>query len=84
VADCVQKGVRFAVIFSSGFTEGGHPELEEEIKTLVRQGPTRLIGPNCIGPYCPESGLTFILEEKAREPGNVGFVSQSGGHKHHL
>ncbi len=80
VADCVQKGVRFAVIFSSGFTEGGHPELEEEIKTLVRQGPTRLIGPNCIGPYCPESGLTFIMEEKPREPGNVGFVSQSGGH----
>jgi len=80
VADCVQKGVRFAVIFSSGFTEGGHPELEEEIKALVRQGPPRLIGPNCIGPYCPESGLTFIMEEKPREPGNVGFVSQSGGH----
>jgi acetate---CoA ligase (ADP-forming) subunit alpha len=80
VADCVQKGVRFAVIFSSGFTEGGHPELEEEIKALVRQGPTRLIGPNCIGPYCPESGVTFAMEGKAGEPGNVGFVSQSGGH----
>ena len=80
VADCVQKGVRFAVIFSSGFTEGGHPELEEEIKSLIRRGPTRLVGPNCIGPYCPESGLTFIMEEKPREPGNVGFVSQSGGH----
>jgi len=80
VADCVQKGVRFAVIFSSGFTEGGHPELEEEIKSLIRRGPTRLVGPNCIGPYCPESGLTFIMEEKPREPGHVGFVSQSGGH----
>jgi len=80
VADCVQKGVRFAVIFSSGFTEGGHPELEEEIKFLVRQGPTRLVGPNCIGPYCPESGVTFAMEEKPAEPGNVGFVSQSGGH----
>ncbi|NWF56358.1 MAG: CoA-binding protein [Syntrophaceae bacterium] len=80
VADCVQKGVRFAVIFSSGFTEGGHPELEEEIKALASGGITRLIGPNCIGPYCPESGLTFILEEKPLEPGNVGFVSQSGGH----
>jgi acyl-CoA synthetase (NDP forming) len=80
VADCVHKGVRYAVIFSSGFTEGGRPELEEEIKALVRRGPTRLVGPNCIGPYCPESGLTFIMEEKPREPGNVGFVSQSGGH----
>jgi acyl-CoA synthetase (NDP forming) len=80
VADCVQKGVRFAVIFSSGFTEGGHPEMEEEIKALVRQGPTRLVGPNCIGPYCPESGVTFAMEEKAGEPGDVGFVSQSGGH----
>ena len=51
VADCVQKGVRFAVIFSSGFTEGGHPELEEEIKALVQGGPTRLVGPNCITGY---------------------------------
>jgi acetyl-CoA synthetase (ADP-forming)/acetyltransferase len=80
VADCVQTGVRFAVIFSSGFTEGGYPDLEEQIKALVRWGPTRLVGPNCIGPYCPESGVTFAMEEKAREPGNVGFVSQSGGH----
>ncbi len=80
VADCMQKGVRFAVIFSSGFTEGGHPELEEEIKALLRQGTTRFIGPNCIGPYCPESGVTFALEGKAGEPGDVGFVSQSGGH----
>ena len=80
VADCVRKGVRFAVIFSSGFTEGGRSDLEEEIKSLARGGPTRLIGPNCIGPYCPESGLTFVLEPRPKETGNVGFVSQSGGH----
>jgi len=80
VSDCVQKGVKFAVIFSSGFSEAGHPELEEKLKAIVRRGATRLIGPNCIGPYCPESGLTFVLEERPRELGNVAFVSQSGGH----
>jgi acyl-CoA synthetase (NDP forming) len=80
VADCVQKRVSFAVIFSSGFTEGGHPELEEEVKALARKGPTRLIGPNCIGPYCPGSGLTFVMEERPKGVGNVAFVSQSGGH----
>lgn len=80
ISDCVQKGVRFAVIFSSGFSESGHKELEEEVQDLARQGPTRLIGPNCIGPYCPESGLSFVMEERPRDLGNVGYVSQSGGH----
>ena len=80
ISDCAQKRVKFAVIFSSGFGESGHKELEEEVQNLARQGPTRLIGPNCIGPYCPESGLTFVMEEQPKELGNVGCVSQSGGH----
>ena len=80
IADCVSKKVKFAVIFTSGFSESGYKELEEEVQEIARQGPTRLIGPNCIGPYCPESGLTFSIEERPKEPGNVAFVSQSGGH----
>jgi acyl-CoA synthetase (NDP forming) len=80
ISDCARKGVKFAVIFSSGFTEGGRADLEEEIKALARLGPTRLVGPNCLGPYCPGSGLTFGMEEKIKELGNVAFVSQSGGH----
>jgi len=80
IADCVHQKVKFAVVFTSGFSEAGHKDLEEEIKEIARKGPTRLIGPNCIGPYCPESGLTFSLEERPKEPGNVAFVSQSGGH----
>ena len=80
ISGCVQKGVRFAVIFSSGFSESGNKVLEEEVQDLARQGPTRLIGPNCIGPYCPESGLSFVMEERPKERGNVGYVSQSGGH----
>ena len=80
VADCVEKGARFVVVFSSGFTESGNRELEEKIRGLVRNSSTWLIGPNCLGPYCPESGLTFLAEEKPREPGKVAFVSQSGGH----
>ncbi len=78
--ECVRKGVKFAVIFSSGFAEGGHPELEQEIKTMARNGSTRVVGPNCLGPYCPGSGLSFSVEAKPKEMGNVGFVSQSGGH----
>jgi acyl-CoA synthetase (NDP forming) len=80
VADCVEKGVRFVVVFSSGFTESGNRELEEAIQGLVRNRSTWLIGPNCLGPYCPESGLTFLLEERPKERGKVAFVSQSGGH----
>ena len=80
VSDCVRKRVKFAVIFSSGFSESGHSDLENEVKGLALGGATRLVGPNCIGPYCSESGLSFVMEERPREPGNVAFVSQSGGH----
>jgi acyl-CoA synthetase (NDP forming) len=80
ISECLQKGVQFAVIFSSGFSESGHKELENELINLAGKGPTRLIGPNCIGPYCAESGLTFALEDKPKDSGNVGYVSQSGGH----
>lgn len=80
IAECLKKGVKFVVIFSSGFSESGHQELEEEVVRIASRSPTRLIGPNCIGPYCPESGLTFVMEERPKEAGNVAFVSQSGGH----
>ena len=36
-----------------------------------------MIGPNCIGVYCPTGGLTFDLDSTA-ESGPVAFISQTG------
>ena len=77
--DCIEKGVKIAHVFSSGFSETGIAErikLEDELKEITK-GKIRLIGPNCLGIYCPKSGLSFSPEASTEE-GPVGVISQSG------
>ncbi|MCX8021805.1 MAG: acetate--CoA ligase family protein [Syntrophorhabdaceae bacterium] len=79
VKECTEKKVRAIVITTSGFGEADEDgrKLQEEIATIAKRGGTRVIGPNCIGIYCPESRLPYTLKP-GMEPGNVGVVSQSG------
>jgi acyl-CoA synthetase (NDP forming) len=80
--ECLLKGVKGAEILTSGFRETGTPEgrrMEEEIAQVAKRG-IRILGPNCFGIYCPESGLTILPGQNfSRETGPVGFLSQSGG-----
>jgi len=79
--DCVAKNVKAVQFFTAGFSEmdaqQGH-KLEEQMLEKARQGNIRIIGPNCIGVYCPEHKIPFLMGTLG-ESGSVGFVSQSGG-----
>ena len=78
--DCAAKGVKVAHVYAAGFGETGKSEakeLEARLASTARAGGVRVIGPNCMGIYCPASGLTFN-PDFPKEPGNVAFVSQSG------
>ena len=79
MADCAHKGVRLAQIFTAGFSESGEAgeRLEAEIAALARRGGVGVIGPNCMGIYCPGTGLSFN-PYFPRDSGAVGFLSQSG------
>lgn len=80
INDCVEKKVKAAVVFTSGFGEtGGLAGLEREREMLAaaRAGDLRLVGPNCMGVYCPESGLAFFPAMPSTQ-GTLSFVSQSG------
>lgn len=77
---CVAEGVKGAIIISAGFKEIG-PEgmaLEQEILREARKGQMRLIGPNCLGVMRPTTGLNATFAATVAQPGNVGFLSQSG------
>jgi acyl-CoA synthetase (NDP forming) len=81
VRDCVVKGVKAVQFFTSGFSEDGTEEgrrLEAEICDIAREGGVRLIGPNCMGVYCPKAGLSFALDYST-ESGPVALICQSGG-----
>ncbi len=77
---CIEKRVKFVHLLTAGFSETGRDEFkgtEEEIVRIARAGGIRLVGPNCMGVYCPEGGLSWNAEFP-QTPGTVGLFSQSG------
>jgi acyl-CoA synthetase (NDP forming) len=80
IKDCVRKKVKGVVIISSGFSETGKKgkKLEQEIVKIIKGTETRIIGPNCLGIYCPSSRITFS-KSFPEKSGRVACVSQSGG-----
>jgi len=81
IAECAAKGVRTIHFCTAGFSETGevdHTRYEAELLKAARQHGVRIIGPNCMGIYYPESHVSFHTEFPG-ESGPVGFISQSGG-----
>jgi acyl-CoA synthetase (NDP forming) len=78
--DCAAKNVKAVQFFTAGFSEidAQGRKLEEQMLEKAREGNIRIIGPNCIGVYCPEHKIPFPLGILG-ESGPVGFASQSGG-----
>lgn len=82
--ECIFKGVKAAIIYSSGFAEIGEEgkKLQDEICELAVQGNIRLVGPNSIGIASPlqnvYTAFGAALETSNKVQGNIGFISQSG------
>lgn len=81
---CIEKGVKAAVIFSSGFAETG-PEgrlAQERITRLAKESGILLCGPNCLGVINTNNGVmasfALIVDIPDVEPRSLGFVTQSG------
>ncbi|MFX1417833.1 MAG: CoA-binding protein [Promethearchaeota archaeon] len=81
--DCVQKGIKWVIVFASGFSEMGDEKgkkMEKELLAIIKGTNTRLIGPNCLGPLNAELGMAMIFSSQKGNHGGVSFMSQSGGH----
>ncbi len=84
--DCAQKRVRAVVVHTAGFSETGSAagrQLEAEIGRLARAAGLSVIGPTCMGVYCPRSGLSFA-SEFPRDGGRTALICQSGGNSNYL
>lgn len=81
---CGEKGVPYAIIFSSGFSEvgGGGVDLQRELMAIAREFDIGVIGPNCQGMINIAdrvfAGFGSVFNADY-EPGAVSMVSQSGG-----
>jgi acetyltransferase len=79
IQECIKRGVRAAIIISSGFSELGAEgkQLEQQIQATAR-GKMRIIGPNCLGVIHPPSNLNASFAASMAQPGKVALLSQSG------
>lgn len=80
IRECVEAGVKGAVILAAGFRELGPrgEALEQQVLHEARKGALRIIGPNCLGVMCPPTGLNATFANGMGRQGTVAFLSQSG------
>jgi acyl-CoA synthetase (NDP forming) len=86
VRQCGAKGIRYAVVLSSGFGEAGDDgrRMQESLVRTAHASGVRIVGPNCQGLLNASNHLyaTFgaaCLEPEIRQ-GAVSMVTQSGGY----
>ncbi|MBW2053913.1 MAG: CoA-binding protein [Deltaproteobacteria bacterium] len=79
--DCASIGLKHIHIFSAGFKEIGTregKELEDQVVSISKENGLHIVGPNCMGLYCPAAGLTAWGATPGLT-GSLGIISQSGG-----
>ncbi|MBN2603690.1 MAG: CoA-binding protein [Candidatus Thermoplasmatota archaeon] len=76
--ECVQKKVKNVIIISSGFSEIGNYELENEIRKIVDGVKINVLGPNTMGYKNASDGLDASFVFGNPRKGNVAVISQSG------
>jgi len=78
--DCRQRGIKTAVVVTSGFSETGAEgrALENKLVTVCREKGIVLVGPNTMGILCTGSNLYATGPHTRPSQGGVAFISQSG------
>ena len=76
-SQCGRKGVKAAVVISSGYSEVGNHLEEKELVSEARKWGIRIIGPNCAGLMNPWTNHFPSIEVRAL-PGYTAFITQSG------
>ena len=90
--DAGRAGAKGAIVISSGFSEVGNKELEEELVRVGREEGIRILGPNCVGVFDPYTGVDTVFlprtkalrtgEERLSAPkpprGRISMITQSG------
>ena len=90
VRECIEAGVKSAVIFTAGFAEmsAEGETAQREIERIVRASSMRAIGPNCLGAFTVTESwfATFANAPDLVKvpPGEVGIVTQSGAYGTHV
>jgi acetate---CoA ligase (ADP-forming) len=78
VKGCADKGVKFAAIITSGFSEIGNVEEEKQMVGYARAHGMRIVGPNMMGIYSSAAAMNATFGPAEITQGNVSIITQSG------
>lgn len=88
--DCAAKGVKSAIVFSSGFAEVGldGEAKQAQLSDIAERTGIRILGPNCLGILSFKSRFFATFSSTGDngypEPGPLAIISQSGAYGTHL
>jgi len=73
-------GTKRAIVITAGFKETGAVgrDMEKKINEIADRYQMRFVGPNCMGVINSGISLNTTVLATSREPGLLGFASQSG------
>lgn len=78
VEECGKKGVKGLVIITSGFSEVGRRDLEDELVNIARSYGSRILGPNIVGILSNSDKLNGSFAPFLPLQGKASLISQSG------
>ncbi|MET1124833.1 MAG: acetate--CoA ligase family protein [Archaeoglobaceae archaeon] len=89
VRECAKKGVKGAIVISSGFREAEDERgkvLQEELRRIAKEEGIRIIGPNVFGIVSVVNNVnaSFTPMFSELKKGKIALVSQSGGICHYI
>ncbi len=76
--ECGQKGVKGLIIITSGFSESGNRDLENQLVEVAKGYGMRILGPNIVGILSNSDQLNASFAPFLPLPGKASLVSQSG------
>jgi acetyltransferase len=78
VEDCGKKGIKGLMIITSGFSEVGRRDLEEEMVAIAHRYGMRILGPNIVGYLSNSDKLNASFAPFLPYKGKATLISQSG------
>jgi acetate---CoA ligase (ADP-forming) len=81
IDECAERGAGAAVILADGFVERDEhgAALQARVSATARESGLLVVGPNCFGTVSVVNRCAAFYVPPPTEPGNVAFVSHSGG-----
>ena len=76
--ECGKKGVKGLIVITSGFSEAGHKDLEEQIVETGKKYGMRILGPNIVGTLSNSDKFNGSFAPCLPLAGKAALISQSG------